>query len=323
MRNNNLTELMLKSALYYYDDNITQVEIAKKLGITRQSVGKYLEMAKEQGIVEIKVKNPFSETAGISEKFVSLFQGTRLKKAVIVPGNFPENTVVRKMVAIRADEYFAEIVNEIHAEKIGVSWGKTVKEMVDRLDLSAVDSRADIVPLLGSSDNTVPQFTVNEMALTLSRKVNGNPKHIYLPLDAGTMADFKHYTSTSQYAQISELWKSLDIAFVGIGSFPTDIDSKPVCYPREKEIVKSIISQNPVGDICTNYFDIDGGSVMPESNVLIKASDDVLRNIPRVVGVAGGSRKPRAIIGAIRSGIITDIVTDEMTAQTIIRLISK
>ena len=120
MRKENLTEIMLKAALYYYDDNMTQAEIAAKLGITRQSVGKYLEMAKEQGIVEIKVKNPFSETSGLSDEFTSLFSGTRLKNTVIVPGNFPENLIVRKMVAVRATEYFAELVGKIRARKIGI-----------------------------------------------------------------------------------------------------------------------------------------------------------------------------------------------------------
>ena len=118
------------------------------------------------------------------------------------------------------------------------------------------------------------------------------------------------------------MWKSLDIAFVGVGSFPNDIDTKAVCYPHEVDIVRSIRSRRPVGDICTNYFDFDGNLIKPESNVLIKASGEDLKNIPVVVALAGGSRKPRAIVGAIRSGIITDIITDEMTARTIIQLIS-
>lgn len=46
-------ELLLKVSIYYFDENMTQQEIAEKMGITRQSVSKYLGLARDRGIVEI------------------------------------------------------------------------------------------------------------------------------------------------------------------------------------------------------------------------------------------------------------------------------
>ena len=84
-----------------------------------------------------------------------------------------------------------------------------------------------------------------------------------------------------------------------------------------------IENKKPVGDICTNYFDINGDPVVPNENLLIVASAQTLKSIPRVLGIAGGTNKAQSLIGAIRSGIITDIITDESTAKAIIRFINK
>lgn len=54
--------LLTKVAQMYYDENKTQQEIADKYGISRPSVSRLLQKAREKGIVEIKVHNEFSFT---------------------------------------------------------------------------------------------------------------------------------------------------------------------------------------------------------------------------------------------------------------------
>lgn len=49
-------ELLTEIAVAYYQDEITQEEIAKKFGISRIKVGRLLKRAKEEGIVEINVR---------------------------------------------------------------------------------------------------------------------------------------------------------------------------------------------------------------------------------------------------------------------------
>jgi DNA-binding transcriptional regulator LsrR (DeoR family) len=43
-----------------------------------------------------------------------------------------------------------------------------------------------------------------------------------------------------------------------------------------------------------------------------------LKGIPRVVGVAGGSWKSQAILGALRGGLIDILVTDGPTAKLVL-----
>jgi DNA-binding transcriptional regulator LsrR (DeoR family) len=42
-----------------------------------------------------------------------------------------------------------------------------------------------------------------------------------------------------------------------------------------------------------------------------------LRNIPLVIGVAGGAPKAPAILGALRAGLISALVTDDAAAEAV------
>jgi DNA-binding transcriptional regulator LsrR (DeoR family) len=52
--------LTVKVATLYYLKNLSQEEIAAKLGLSRQSVGRHLKYAREKGVVEFRINSPQS-----------------------------------------------------------------------------------------------------------------------------------------------------------------------------------------------------------------------------------------------------------------------
>ena len=52
--------LMVHIAKLYYEDNYNQNMIAKKLGLSRPYVSKLLNLAKEEGLVTVKVHVPLT-----------------------------------------------------------------------------------------------------------------------------------------------------------------------------------------------------------------------------------------------------------------------
>jgi len=68
--------------------------------------------------------------------------------------------------------------------------------------------------------------------------------------------------------------------------------------------------------VCLRFFDADGAALktsLDQRVVSITATD--LMQVPRRVGVAGGSGKYRAIRAALRGGWVNVIVTDLDTAR--------
>jgi DNA-binding transcriptional regulator LsrR (DeoR family) len=76
-----------------------------------------------------------------------------------------------------------------------------------------------------------------------------------------------------------------------------------------------------VGELLVAPFDITGRFVRGDLQDRTIAFDvDRLDRVPVRIGVAGGPSKIRPILGALRSGAVTMLVTDVATAEAVERL---
>jgi DNA-binding transcriptional regulator LsrR (DeoR family) len=79
-----------------------------------------------------------------------------------------------------------------------------------------------------------------------------------------------------------------------------------------------LVAAGAAGNVNTCFFD-DAGRALPDLQVrTIAISLEDLRAIDTVVAVAGGAAKVRAIRGALATGAIDVLVTDEATATAVL-----
>ena len=101
--------------------------------------------------------------------------------------------------------------------------------------------------------------------------------------------------------EATALFKSVTLALVGIGAVePSKLlaASGNVFSPQE---LKSLSARGAVGDICLRFFDAAGEPVQtPLNDRVISMELSQLKQVRRVVGIAGGKRKTAAIRGALR-----------------------
>ena len=112
----------------------------------------------------------------------------------------------------------------------------------------------------------------------------------------------------------------VDQAVVGVGTPTLDATIVQLGYLSEDDI-RILAEHNVVGDILGQFFDADG--VVPDlplhdRRIGIELAD--LKNIPKVVGVAGGAGKAEAILGALRGGFLDVLVTNEIAAPRLLEL---
>ena len=74
---------MEEAAILYYEKKLTQTEIAKVMGLTRQTVSKLLSDAVKEHIVEIKIHNPKTVCEGLSRELSERFG---IRRAVVCGG---------------------------------------------------------------------------------------------------------------------------------------------------------------------------------------------------------------------------------------------
>ncbi len=331
-------QLLIQVSDLYYNKNLTQQEISAKLNTTRQSVSKLLNEAKTEGIVEIKINNPLSDMQILSNSIKEIF---KIQNALVIPGNFDDEEINREIISKRAIEYVNELIN-LGYKKIGLSWGRTVYTFIksyqfsnniskigslntdkainnNNIIIEALDNDIRVFPLVGASNEVAPYYMINEMVRRFAEQISGKPIFIYIPVNPGNADEYELFTRTQTFMDISNVWKDIDLAIVGIGALPPSRFLNREEYPGEKEIYTKINPKIVVGDICTKYFDINGNIISPkESQNLISISEASLRKAKRVLALASGLEKIPAIKGALNSGLISDIILDEKTAKELV-----
>ena len=134
-------------------------------------------------------------------------------------------------------------------------------------------------------------------------------------------ADAKRVMLKDRYVQeATALFKSVTLALVGIGAIePSKLlaSSGNVFSPHE---LKSLSARGAVGDICLRFFDAAGAPVQtPLNDRVISIELAQLKQVRRVVGIAGGKRKTAAIRGALAGGWINMLITDRNTAERLLQ----
>jgi DNA-binding transcriptional regulator LsrR (DeoR family) len=88
--------------------------------------------------------------------------------------------------------------------------------------------------------------------------------------------------------------------------------------PEEVALVRAA---DPAGDFCGRFFDEAGVALTgPTASRVIGVGVEDLRQIPTVVGLAGGVGKARGVVAALRSGLVNIAVLDAELAAEVLRL---
>ena len=310
-------EMMVRVAQMYYIDSLKQDKIAKLVNLSRSTVCMILADARENGIVEIKVKNAASNNVEISNELLRRF---KLLKCFVIPTSI---TAINTLTQVVASQGASLAEREMKSHSIvGVAWGSTIHEFMK--SFANQNSLADIqvVPLIGGTNRTDSEYQLNEMVRILAEKLHGNPTFIYAPAYTESVKDRELYMKSASMQLIEDKWSALDVAVVSVGAMPEFYDSYDSKVLLDPFVVKTVFEKDPdraVGDICGRWFNIKGNFLKNEHNKqLIAIDEDKLAAVPKVICIASGNHKVLSLVGALRSKTIDILITDENTAKSVL-----
>ena len=297
-------------AVMYYEEKLTQDEIAKKTGISRPQVSRALAKAISVGIVEIKVIPPKS-TSVLAE---TLKERLGLRKVFVAPA--VNNTGDRRQDIIDdISEYGASVIGSILSgkENIGVGWGETVYNTILKMDgPSSYNIRPTVAPLVGSLGYHEAHYQVNVIAGMLSNKIKGRP--LFYNVSDKIVEETEEANRTmGQYKELNEVWNKLDAAIIGLGPYPT------VHFPEGSVTdtwMEELAKNDPKGDIIGRFFNVNG-YIHDSKSRFLGIPEEALKKTETVICLCGGSEKVEAIVTAAKLGYISHLVTDAKTAEEI------
>jgi DNA-binding transcriptional regulator LsrR (DeoR family) len=303
---------MVQVARLYYDSGLTQQEIARKLGTTRQNIARLLTAAREAGIVRISIYDPTPDDPYLSDQLRQTFN---LNEVVLASSEGLDSNLLRSQLGLAAAQYLTSVLAP--DSLVGIGWGRTLYEVVNSFS-GERQVPVHVIPMIGGIGDLSPFFQVNELARRMAEAFGGTFRYIYAPAFTQDPVLLESMTRTREVEQMTELWKHLDIAVTGIGHVEFQkISSMFFAEHISPDVLAELESHGAVGDICGRFFKISGEVVTAGAGVIGIAIEQ-LRTIPEVVAVAGGLEKVRAILGVLRGGYIKTLVTDTATAQAVL-----
>jgi DNA-binding transcriptional regulator LsrR (DeoR family) len=303
--------LLSKVSKLYYEEGLNQDEIVEKLQLSRSKISRLLKQAREEGIVKITVISPPGIYADVENQIERTFG---LHEVIIVEVSEPESQeVVSRELGTAAAAYLQRTVKA--KDIIGVSWGSTLKNMVDAVQFNPIPD-AHIVQLIGGLGRPESEAHATDLCRRLARLLSC--KLTLLPVP-GIVANkhIKEVMLMDGYVRKAvELFPHVTVAYVGIGAPTPEAlimrDGTIISKPDFEDLDRHGV----VGDSALRFFDIQGKPILSDvDSRVIGITLEQLSKVERVVGVAGGPEKNKAILGALRNGFVDVLITDHLTAK--------
>jgi lsr operon transcriptional repressor len=311
-------DLLLRVAWFYYKDELTQDEIARRLSVSRASVGRMLDRARKVGLVSISLNADHLSAFEVSRQLRQTFG---LAEALVIPDHETSASDDQHGLNARLGLGGAQFMST-HLRPggtLGVGWGETVSRVIASTNFGAVGP-IHMVSLTGGVDAYLPAFLSSKADPEGATGEMTSATVIPTPIVASTPELATALKAEPAIQQVLKQACDVDQAIVGVGTPTADATIVQMGY-LEAEDVRALRGQQVVGDILGQFFDASGRVVklpIHDRRIGIELAD--LAKVDRVVGVAGGVHKVEAILGALRGGFLDVLVTNELTALRLLEL---
>ncbi|MCF6111565.1 sugar-binding transcriptional regulator [Mesorhizobium muleiense] len=290
-------------AKLHYEADMSQVDIARRLGVSTATISRLLQRARAEGIVRIEVLD-LATPEGITTQLV---EALGLRDAAVI-----ETPAAGVLAALAAPLGALLKQAGLTAGKVvAIGWGRAIRQVI-QAGLPRIPGVLTVAAT-GGMQQQAAHFQINEFVRLAAEELGGTPHFIHAPyLPSSELREV--FLGDAAIRDSVALWDRTDVAIVGIG-LPHAINPPEASAATLSE--QALF--HAAGDVIRHYFDAEGTLIPWEGEGrMIAMSPAQLRAVPLVIGVAASPEKAKAIIGAVRARLINALVTDTKTAQAIL-----
>jgi deoxyribonucleoside regulator len=307
--------LLVSLARAYYEQGLTQEEIARTLPISRSQVSRYLSEARDLGIVQFRVIDPTERAEDLSAALTKRFPA--LKIALVVPVFSTDEQVARQMVGLACASFLREVVHPGQSMCIGC--GRTVRNAIDGLKTYPVPNLS-VVQAMGNLGHEALNIDFNALTRAAADAFTAHAFYVNAPaiLGSGTAAEWE--AANPSIHESLERARMADIYLYSVGSLARD-----QLYVRTGTITQTDVQwlrdRGVAGDICARFFDAQGRECeTPFSQRIVGITLQDLRRADLSIAIVGGADKALSLRAGMLGGWINVVITDEHTARAVLRL---
>lgn len=302
-------DLMVAAAWMYYQDGLTQQEVAEKLSLSRVTVTRLLQRARQEGLVQVRITRPLPETYALAQELESTY---RLQKVILVKtGASLEETL--EAIARAGAELLREML--CHDCRLGFGWSTTVSRMAAYLTKPETPAQVWVNELAGSMLGAESPYSISGR---VAEVVGGNLVTLPVPVLVNNQAAYQAMMQEPSIRRAMAEAAEVDVAFVGLGDLGPNCTLVRTGYLTRGQI-DELGKRGAVGDILLRFYDLNGQHVPhPLEEQSISLSFEQIRRIPFVATLAAGASKVETILGALHGNLIDCLISDTETARLVL-----
>jgi DNA-binding transcriptional regulator LsrR (DeoR family) len=298
--------LRLRAAWLAHGYNLTQSEVADRLGVSRATINRALDQARALGEIRIWIDLPDGDPITLA---VQVEQALGIPEVIVVPSTSdapPERAVGLALGRLLSDRIGADM-------HIGLGWGRTLTHALDAFQPPLRDS-ALVLSLLGGQvrpGRPNPGALAARMAAALGCEVMFLPA----PLIVDSPETRARLIADCGLQALFDMAETLDMAVFGAA----DLDGSLALRDWDALQADNLRAGGAVGEVLAQFVDAHGASAPFAVNARVMAVglDRIAQAGARILACGGAAR--RSIIRAAHARIgLTTLVTDEAAARALL-----
>ena len=295
----------------YYVAGMTQDQIARELGVSRQRAQRLVSRAMAEGLIHVRIEHPIAACLELEQALSDRFG---LIRARVSPGLGAGADAVRAIAPAAAQE-LERFLAMPEPLVIALGTGRALRGMVDAMTTMDAPQHS-LVSMIG---NIAPDGSASffDVIMRIADKVRAPHYPMPMPVISSTLQEFAAFTSLAPIARVRDLAARADVIFVGVGQMADDAPLLADGFITRAELT-ALQKRGAVGEVAGWVFD-DAGAYLETPGSTRNGGVQIVPRLPRpAIGVAAGPSKVPAIRAALKAGILNGIVTDESSARAIL-----
>ncbi len=305
--------LLIKVCNFYYIDGLNQQEISDKLGISRPQISRMLSQAKTEGIVNITIKNPYSEEEKYEKELIKTFG---IQAAVVIDTAEAKQEEVNRCLGDSATVLLESMLkdNSVLGIMAGISMNSVSEEMVyfQRKNLS-------IVPLVGGWGPDGERWQANLNVSNIGEKLRCKYLQLNAPAFVASKKTRDALLEEPIISDVLDVARNSTVALVGIGQISENATIMRAGFFDNCEF-NELKKNGAVASLCNSFINERGECIdFTASSRMIGITAEELKKITQVIAIASGDEKISAITAVLRGGWIDVLITNLSTAKEILK----
>ncbi len=302
------TDRLRRIAQWYYLEDMTLREIASRLNVSIATISRSLKRAKEAGIVRITITDDGGHFDALEREIETRFG---LRECIITDS-------AERLEVLYAG--FAPAVAELiyrytpDGGLLGTSWGETLAAVARNLPVNRPKA-INVVPVIGALGAYETGVYPNSIAQAFATATGGRAYIVNMPAVVDSDETAARIRGDRAVQSIRELWTRIDTVVLGASSLDSNASISHSGTFTDTDL-QSIRESGTIAAINFVMIGADGAVVShPLEQRILNLPVSALRSIKTVILAAAGTAKIRPVIAALRSSLVTCLVTDELTAR--------